>query len=504
MRIRIDDVVVNDRLRALDMEKVAEIAESIASVGLLNPITVTPERVLLAGRHRLEAMRLLGRRVIEARVVDLEGLHGELAEVDENLIRAELSVLERAEHIRRRRAIYEIIHPEAVRPKGGRRPETRKCISTFAEDAADRLGLTPRSIRHELQIAERICDEAKDVLRGTPVADMKAELIAVSRMDPDVQVRVAMKLAEGDCRTALQAERVARSEDAAERLAAEPPRGGRRRMSPLADLPHLKLEGGGGRVVYVGDCLEVMASMPDGCVDVVVTSPPYNIGAKYDSYEDARPRGEYLEWMGRVSDELRRVLSADGSLFLDVGHTPSDPWLPHDVADVFRETWVLQNRIVWVWSISVGETTHGQHKPLNSDRYLTVTNETVYHFTQTGDVPLDRLAIGVPYDTKSNIARFASQADLRCRGNTWYIPHEPIQDRHRERGGHPATFPVELARMCILLHGLSRTRTVLDHFSGSGSTILAAAELGVTGIGIELDPGYAAHSVEREVRPRTA
>jgi len=194
------------------------------------------------------------------------------------------------------------------------------------------------------------------------------------------------------------------------------------------------------------------------------------------------------------------VLSADGSLFIDVGHTPSDPWLSDDVANVFREHWTLQNRITWVWSISVGDETHGQHKPLTSDRYLTVTNETLFHFTTSGDVPLDRLAIGVPYDTKSNIGRFAAGEDLRCRGNTWFVPYEPIQDRHRERGGHPATFPVELAAMCIGLHGVSRTRTVLDPFSGSGSTILAAAERGVSGIGIEIDPGYAAHSVERELR----
>jgi len=500
MRIRIDDVVVNDRLRPLDMAKVADLAESISKIGLLNPISVTPDRVLLAGRHRLEAMRLLGKRVIEARVVDLEGLRRQLAEVDENLIRSELSVLERAEHLGRRRLIYEDMHPETVRPKGGRRPGNVVLGPTFPDDAAAKVGLTARSVRRDLQIADGICDEARDVLRGTPMADARNELLAISRMAPDVQLRVAGKLVKGECRTALQAERIARSEDAAERLAAAPPRRRRRRRNALADLPHPKLEGTGGRVAYVGDCLEVMASMPEGCVDVVVTSPPYNIGVVYDSYEDDRPRGDYLEWMGQVSEELRRVLSPEGSLFLDLGHTPSDPWLSHDVAEVFREHWTLQNRITWVWSVSIGDETHGQHKPLTSDRYLTVTNETVLHFTKTGEVGLDRLAVGVPYDTKSNIGRFAAGEDLRCRGNTWFVPHEPIQDRHRERGGHPATFPVELARMCIGLHGVARARTVLDPFSGSGSTLVAAAELGVTGVGIEIDAGYAAHSVEREVR----
>ena len=91
---------------------------------------------------------------------------------------------------------------------------------------------------------------------------------------------------------------------------------------------------------------------------------------------------------------------------------------------------------------------------------------------------LDRLALGVPYQDKSNIARWSHTggSDLRCRGNTWFIPYETIQSRAKERP-HPATFPVQLAEWCIKLHGISRTETMLDPFLGIGNSAVAAQAL---------------------------
>ena len=74
------------------------------------------------------------------------------------------------------------------------------------------------------------------------------------------------------------------------------------------------------------DCIEGMAALPQGCVDVIVTSPPYNIGKEYRAYNDNRPRREFLSWLGSVFAECHRVLRDDGALFLNVGGTPSGPW----------------------------------------------------------------------------------------------------------------------------------------------------------------------------------
>src|SRR5207249_113040 len=103
------------------------------------------------------------------------------------------------------------------------------------------------------------------------------------------------------------------------------------------------------------------------------------------------------------------------------------------------------------------------YKPINSDRYLNDAHEFVFHLTPAGETPIERLAIGVPYQDKSNIARWAHTRarDLRCRGNVWYVPYETIQERAKDRP-HPATFPVKLAEMALKLHGVRPGARVLD------------------------------------------
>jgi site-specific DNA-methyltransferase (adenine-specific) len=150
---------------------------------------------------------------------------------------------------------------------------------------------------------------------------------------------------------------------------------------------------------------------------------------------------------------------------------------------------VLQNSIVWVKSISIGEDTHGHFKPVNSRRYLNHTHEHVFHFTKSGAAELDRLAVGVPFKDKSNISRWGHDRDRRCAGDVWFIPYETIRTK-AARHHHPSPFPTALARRCIMLHGKARA-VVLDPFLGIGSTLVAAQRLGCRGIGIEIDPGYA-------------
>ena len=121
-------------------------------------------------------------------------------------------------------------------------------------------------------------------------------------------------------------------------------------------------------------------------------------------------------------------------------------------------------------------------------------HEYVFHLTKTGDVPLDRRAAGVPYVYKSNIARWGHTGghDLRCRGNTWFIPYETIQSRKGERP-HPATFPPALVELCIRLHGKTESTRLLDPFLGIGSSAIAAQSQNISSFtGIEIDPDYLA------------
>jgi site-specific DNA-methyltransferase (adenine-specific) len=255
--------------------------------------------------------------------------------------------------------------------------------------------------------------------------------------------------------------------------------------------------------------VEILRALPEASVDSIVTSPPYNLGVRYRTYDDTIPRQEYLEWTNAWVKAAARVLAGDGSLFLNVGAKPSDPWTAFDVAQAVRPHLHLQNTIHWIKSIAIeralagararldDDLAIGHYKPINSRRFLHDCHEFIFHFTPKGRTTLDRTAVGVRYQDRSNIGRWrAAASGKRCRGNTWFIPYDTIQSRDKERP-HPATFPPKLPEMCLRLHGLNRLTTVVDPFMGLGATAVACAQLGISFIGIEVDADYVNEAVER-------
>lgn len=256
--------------------------------------------------------------------------------------------------------------------------------------------------------------------------------------------------------------------------------------------------------LHHGDCIEGMSVLDEASVDLIVTSPPYNLGIDYGEYSDREERGSYLDWCERWGNAARHVLKPEGSLFLNVGAAPSNPFLPHELVLRLRESFLLQNTIHWIKAISIENedgvaVSRGHFKPISSPRYLNDCHEYIFHLSPHGRTPIDRLALGVPYADKSNIARWSHTAgrDRRCRGNTWFIPYQTIKSRDKQRP-HPATFPVQLAANCIKLHGVERVQTMLDPFLGIGNSAIAARECGVaTFIGFEIDGAYLAEARRR-------
>ncbi len=274
--------------------------------------------------------------------------------------------------------------------------------------------------------------------------------------------------------------------------------------------PFDRIPFGAGRSVtlWSGDALRELPRRV-GAADVVVTSPPYNRGIAYATYEDARPRDDYLRWTGRLGRRVADALAPDGSFFLNVAGSPKDPWLAWDVARAVRRSLVLQNVIHWVKSIAIDRRAAGRsagldrdlalghYKPLSSRRFLHGAHEYVFHFSRTGTVPIDRLAIGVPYQDRSNVGRWRRPATpLRCRGNTWFLPYSTIRRASVDRP-HPATFPPELPEWCLRLHGVERIRLAVDPFVGIGASAVAAVRAGVDFVGIDVDPGYLALAARR-------
>ncbi len=247
-----------------------------------------------------------------------------------------------------------------------------------------------------------------------------------------------------------------------------------------------------------------MSRLGEASADLIVTSPPYNLGISYSKYSDLQDRETYLNWSESWAAQARRILKPHGSLFLNVAGAPSNPPLPHELIMRLRCMFVLQNTIHWIKAITIededGEAvSRGHFKPISSPRFLNDCHEYIFHLTLDGHTPINRIALGVPYADKSNIARWGHTAgrDRRCRGNTWFVPYETIKSRNKQRP-HPATFPVRLAENCIRLHGVERVQTMLDPFLGIGNSAVAAQLCGVQKfVGFEIDAEYLAEAQRR-------
>ena len=208
MRAEIGHISTMGRLRKADPKQVAGIAASIKEVGLLNPITVVPGKVifngqkidgyqLVAGLHRLEACKSLGWADIPIAVLDLDEQQRIIAECDENLCGSVLTATERAMFSARRKEAYEALHPEArhgvagaVAKHGG--ADAKSASASFADDQASKTGQSKRTIQLDAERGAKVCQEALEVLRGTK-ADTGVVLDMLKEMEPAAQVVAAYR-----------------------------------------------------------------------------------------------------------------------------------------------------------------------------------------------------------------------------------------------------------------------------------------------------------------------
>lgn len=284
-------------------------------------------------------------------------------------------------------------------------------------------------------------------------------------------------------------------------------------------------------IIHNQDCLIGLPQLPEKSIDICVTSPPYNLAINYGVYNDSKPRQEYLDWLEKIFITIKRCLKDDGHFWLNVGYSNIDPWVGMDVAQIARKHFVLQNNFVWVKSISIDDVTKGHFKPINSDKYSNPTWEHLFHFTKKGDVKCDKLSIGVPYMHESNLDNtsrmkgrmvkklgFKDQRDFyknatteqiemveksissklegkqkpdkRCKGNSWFIPYDTIQNRDKHRGSHPATYPIKLVEDCIKFSGIKENGLLIDPFMGSGTSAISALNCNLNYIGYDIDSEY--------------
>lgn len=209
--VSLDNIDATDRLRPLDPAHVELIAASIAQTGLQSPVILRPEGNryrLVAGWHRLSAVRSLQWDSVDAIIQNLDDNEARLVEIDENLMRRELSALDRAVFLAERKAIYDALHPETTKP-GRRKKELSQTLRQFGErfskQAAKRTGLSERTVQMSLELASKLTPEAREALRLSPVADNQAALLKLAELDADEQISIAHEIAAGRAKTPKQA-----------------------------------------------------------------------------------------------------------------------------------------------------------------------------------------------------------------------------------------------------------------------------------------------------------
>lgn len=198
----ISAIDTSNRLRPVDPSRVEALAASFSEIGQQQPIVVRPMAdgangvILVAGAHRIAAARLLGWTEIAAIWLDLDEASARLVEIDENLIRNELSEIDRALSLAERKRIYEALHPETKH--GGKRPKKAAdqvanlaTWARFSKDAAKRTGMSERTVQRAVDLVASLSPDAIALIRGTKLADNQAQLQALAALDPVDQVTVA-------------------------------------------------------------------------------------------------------------------------------------------------------------------------------------------------------------------------------------------------------------------------------------------------------------------------
>lgn len=264
--------------------------------------------------------------------------------------------------------------------------------------------------------------------------------------------------------------------------------------------------------LYHGRALDVTRAMPDKSVDCVVTSPPYFGLRDYgheDQYGTEETPGEYIESMVSLYQEVRRVLTDDGTFWLNVGdsygHRKNLLGIPWRVALALQDDgWILRNDIIWSKPNAMPESVTDRLANRHEHLFL-FTKSTRYWFNLD---PIREPHVSAPSRAGANALR--GQKAIRKSGpnsgqyseggrnpgDVWDIATRPFP------GAHFATFPEELPRRCIA-SGCKPGGVVLDPCSGSGTTGAAAQALGRRYIGIDINADYLKLSLETRLRNAT-
>lgn len=450
--ISISRIEIKRGRRPVNKERVAQIAESITTVGLLHPISVNKQYQLVTGRHRLEAFKTLGKKTIPA-ITTEKGLKADLAEIDENLIRQELSVLERAECLKKRKDIYEIMYPVPAKggPGRGHKEKERNHFVSFTTDTAGKISSSRRTIEHEVQIANNIPPDLKKTILKTDLADNKVELLQLARLDTKLQHRVVKLRLKNDDVTVdeivkdlMVKKRVRDREQERKKLLS----------NSDSNLNNVELYHGDCRELFPGIIKALKKETPDADI-IVISDPPYNINfAGYDKYSDNMPDKEYIKMIGMFRGLKSAIIQ-----------------YPEEMMSLIYPALGKPDEVL-AWCYNT-----------NLSRGFRLVN--IYNAKP--DYNLVRQPYKNPTDKR--VKKLIEHGSSGTAMYDWFLDIQLEKNVTKGKNSHPCQIPVALMERLITLLA-NDTSIVIDPFMGVGSTGVAAGRMGRRFIGIEVSMKY--------------
>lgn len=438
MKIKINELVIKKRMRSVKPEKVEAIAGSIKEVGLITPICVNSDLELVAGLHRVEAAKLLGWQEIECNVIDFNSeLRQLLAEIDENLQRSDLSVLERSDWLKERKRIYEELYPETK--KGATNQYTKdllnadSALSTFTETTAKVTGQSKRTIETEIQIANNINEDVKEILKDTEFANQKTSLLDLSKLDAPQQLAVAKKAVEKSLPSLKDAITEVKKEEKGISLAAKKAEYIESAKAEIEVKPEIKHT----------DCISFLNEFEDNSIDLILTDPPYST--------DIDNISEFTkEWLTVAIEKTK----PNGRLLICSGAYPIEVKAFLDVL-LSQDKFIVDNPLVWTYRNTLGVTPKMKYN---------LNYQFIWHLYTNKSRELDT---SITNEMFSVMDINAPDGRLGNRLHTWQKPDE--------------------LALRLVRHTTKEGDLIIDPFCCTGTFLLAANRLKRVSKGCDID-----------------
>jgi site-specific DNA-methyltransferase (adenine-specific) len=272
--------------------------------------------------------------------------------------------------------------------------------------------------------------------------------------------------------------------------------------------------------IAVGDCIQTMRSWPEKSVDLIFADPPYNIGFKYDQYEDKRHDDDYIGWTRDWIDGCARLLKPSGSFYILIGDEYAAETRLHLKKLEREHKLVFRNWIIWHYTF--GQNCKIMFNRSHAHLFYCVGSAAIDTKWTVKNPPFtfNKKEIAVPSARQTTYGDARANPAGKSPDDTWYLrPQEAtgtyfkkgedtwyesrLCGTFKERlGWHPCQLPEAMLQRIIKVSS-NKADIVFDPFSGSGTTLAVAARLGRQWVGTELSEEYAEKATARVVHTET-